>query len=339
MVKMDGPELFPGVRLISHEAPVRHNSTSGGTITLEVLKVFMSKRVTLAASLLLPVALLWSTGCKSKSSAPEQASQPAAQTAPASPAPSNSSAPAPVPAPAPSSTSASPAQPAPAASPAPAQPTPAPANVATAAPAPVAAPQPPPPPPPPPPIVVPAGTMLHVRLVQAVGSKISQEGSRFDATLSSSVTVKGKRVIPAGTRAVGTVTEAHPSGRFKGGASLIVELNSLQIGGRVYSIRTSQVSSESKGKGKRTTAFIGGGGAGGALIGGLAGGGKGALIGGLIGAGAGTAGAVTGNRDITLKSESPLSFQLRSSLTLPARAVKSSTTSASEEPVPTGQPQ
>ena len=59
------------------------------------------------------------------------------------------------------------------------------------------------------PIVVPAGTVLHVRLVQSVGSKISQEGQRFDATLSSSVVVKGEKVIPAGTRAVGTVTEAH----------------------------------------------------------------------------------------------------------------------------------
>jgi hypothetical protein len=171
--------------------------------------------------------------------------------------------------------------------------------------------------------------VLHVRLVQPVGSKISEEGSRFDATLSSSVVVKGEKVIPAGTRAVGTVTEAHPSGRFKGGATLAVELNSIRLNGQIYPIRTSQFSSESKGKGKRTAGFIGGGGAGGALIGGLAGGGKGALIGGLIGAGAGTAGAATGNRDITLRSESPLSFRLSSSLTLPPRK---SASGASSEP-------
>jgi hypothetical protein len=177
-----------------------------------------------------------------------------------------------------------------------------------------------------------------VTLVQAIGSKLSQEGSRFDATLSSPVTVKGVRVIPASTRAVGTVTEAHPSGRFKGGATLAAELNSIHLNGKIYPIRTSQWSSESKGKGKRTTAMIGGGGGAGALIGGLAGGGKGALIGGAIGAGAGTVGAATGNRDITLKSESALSFQLASSLTLPPRPRKSSTASA-EEPAPTTQPQ
>jgi hypothetical protein len=109
-----------------------------------------------------------------------------------------------------------------------------------------------------------------------------------------------------------------------------VELNSIQLNGQVYRIHTSQVSSVSKGKGKRTAGMIGGGTAGGALIGGLAGGGKGALIGGAIGAGAGTVGAATGNRDITLKSESPLSFQLASSLTLPPRPSKSS--AASDEP-------
>src|SRR5713101_5050705 len=50
---------------------------------------------------------------------------------------------------------------------------------------------------------------------------------------------------------------------------------------------------------------------GGALIGGLAGGGKGAIIGGLIGAAAGTGGAgLTGNRDIKLPAETPLTFKL-----------------------------
>src|SRR6185312_13748931 len=279
----------------------------------------MSRRIIVAASLLLPAAFLCSTGCKSKPSTPEQASQPPAQTAPApsNPAASSGST-------APSSAPTNAAQPAPPGSsagtqPAATQPAAAPpVNVATNTPAPTAV------PPPPPPIVVPVGTMLHVRLVQAVGSKTSQPGQRFDATFSSSVVVKGQKAIPAGTPAVGTVTEAHAAGKFKGGATLVVELNSIHLNGQIYPIRTSKVSSESKGKGKRTAGMIGGGTAGGALIGGLAGGGKGALIGGAIGAGAGTVGAATGNRDITLKSESPLSFQLTSSLTLPPRQTKSS---------------
>ena len=271
----------------------------------------MSTKVKLAA-FVLPALLIWNIGCKSKSSNPEQAAQPSAQSTPAA---SNSASPS-----SPASGSTTTAQPASSGATSGTQPSSTSGtNVATNAPAPAAAPVPPPPPPPPPPIVVPAGTVFHVRLVQAVGSKISQEGQRFEATLSSPVVVKGNKVIPAGARTLGTVTEAHASGRFKGGATLGLDLNSVVVGGRVYPIHTSMVSSESKGKGKRTTAMIGGGTAGGALIGGLAGGGKGALIGGLIGAGAGTAGAATGNRDITLPSESPLSFRLTSSLTLPPR--------------------
>lgn len=273
----------------------------------------MLTRVKLAAYVL-PAILVCTVGCKSKSSNPEQSAQPAAQSAPAtssSNSPSSAS-------PAAPAGAANPAQPAPAAAPSGVQPssTSAPTVATNAAvPAPAAAPAPAPPPPPP--IIVPAGTVLHVRLVQAVGSKISQEGQRFEATLSSPVVVRGNRVIPAGARTLGTVTEAHASGRFKGGATLGLDLNSIVVNGKVYPIRTSMMTSESKGKGKRTAGMIGGGTAGGALIGGLAGGGKGALIGGLIGAGAGTAGAATGNRDITLASESRLSFQLVSSLTLP----------------------
>jgi hypothetical protein len=57
--------------------------------------------------------------------------------------------------------------------------------------------------------------------------------------------------------------------------------------------------------------MIGGGGAAGALIGGLAGGGKGAAIGAVVGAGGGTAGAgLTGNREIVFPAETHLTFKI-----------------------------
>ncbi len=179
---------------------------------------------------------------------------------------------------------------------------------------------PPPPPPPPPPIVIPSGTVLTVRLQQAVGSKTSQQGDRFDATMAQAVVVKGEPVIPAGTTGSGTVTEAHAAGRFKGGATLGLSLDHLVIHGTSYRIQTMVMSQTSKGKGKRTGVMVGGGAGAGALIGGIAGGGKGAAIGALVGAGAGTAGAgLTGNRDIALGAESSASFQMTQSLTLKQR--------------------
>lgn len=165
------------------------------------------------------------------------------------------------------------------------------------------------------PVVVPAGTTLTVRLGQSVGSKISTAGDSFSATLASAVTVDGNTVIPAGASARGTVVDAKALGKFKGGASLELRLNSITINGSERSIETSAVSREEKGKGKRTAVLAGGGTALGAIIGGLAGGGKGAAIGALAGGGAGAGGAAfTGNKEIVLPAESALSFRLKSPL-------------------------
>jgi hypothetical protein len=165
------------------------------------------------------------------------------------------------------------------------------------------------------PLVVPAGTTLTVRLGESVGSKISSPGQSFSATLASPVTVDGNTVIPAGASARGTVVDAKPLGRFKGGAILEVRLNSITVNGTEQRIKTSAVTRTLKGKGKRTAVMAGGGTALGAIIGGLAGGGKGAAIGAAAGAGAGTGGAAfTGNKEIVLPAESALSFRLTSPL-------------------------
>jgi hypothetical protein len=165
------------------------------------------------------------------------------------------------------------------------------------------------------PLVVPAGTVLTVRLGQSVGSKISTAGQTFTATLASAVSVDGKTAIPAGAAASGTVVDAKPLGRFKGGASLQLRLTSITIGGSDQSVSTSSVVRTETGKGKRTAVLAGGGAALGALIGGLAGGGKGAGIGALAGGGAGAGGAAfTGNKDIVLPAESALSFKLEQSI-------------------------
>ncbi|HUJ94385.1 MAG TPA: hypothetical protein VLW84_03895 [Terriglobales bacterium] len=165
------------------------------------------------------------------------------------------------------------------------------------------------------PVVVPAGTVLTVRLGQDLGSKISQAGQTFSATVATPVQIDGSDVIPAGASASGTVVAAEPLGRFKGGASLQIKLVSINIKGSDRPVETSSVMRTEKGKGKRTAVVAGGGAALGALIGGLAGGGKGAGIGALAGGGAGTAGAAfTGNKDIVLPAESAVSFKLEQPL-------------------------
>ena len=172
-------------------------------------------------------------------------------------------------------------------------------------------PAPPAAPPPPAVVELPVGTTIRVRLDQDLGSKISQPGDSFQATVSDDVLVHGQTIIAQGARADGTVVDAQPLGRFKGGARLEIRLERVHTRFGSYPVSTSTIDRAEKGKGKRSAEFIGGGAGLGALIGGLAGGGKGAAIGALAGGGAGTAGsAFTGNKQIVLPNETLLTFHL-----------------------------
>jgi hypothetical protein len=164
-------------------------------------------------------------------------------------------------------------------------------------------------------ITVPAGTVLTVRLADAVGSKISQAGQSFGGSLAKPVEVNGVTAIPEGTKVSGEVVDAKPLGHFAGGALLQLRLNNITIGGDEMPVETATFTQTIKGKGKRTAVLAGGGAAVGALIGGLAGGGKGAAIGAGAGGGAGTAGAaLTGNKEIVLPAESAVPFALKAPL-------------------------
>jgi|SRR5271165_7074232 len=161
------------------------------------------------------------------------------------------------------------------------------------------------------PVVVPSGTEVTVSLGSALGSKLSQAGQTFTGTVSQDVMVGSDVVIPKGSAVAGTVTDAKPLGKFAGGASLQVRLDSIKLNGYDLPVQTAAKSFTAKGKGKRTAVLAGGGAALGGIIGALAGGGKGAAIGMAAGGGAGAGGAAfTGNKDIVLPAESDVSFEL-----------------------------
>src|SRR5947207_12323651 len=80
-------------------------------------------------------------------------------------------------------------------------------------------------PPPPEVVELPVGTSIRVRLDQDLGSKISNAGDTFQATVSDDVIVHGRTIIAKGARSDGTVVDAKPLGRFKGGAALVVKLD------------------------------------------------------------------------------------------------------------------
>jgi hypothetical protein len=167
------------------------------------------------------------------------------------------------------------------------------------------------------PLVVPAGTSITISLGSAIGSKISKQGDTFTGSVAKDVMVGNAVAIPQGASVSGTIADAKPLGRFKGGAALQVQLDSVRIHGADVPVQAAARSFSEKGKGKRTAVLTGGGAALGGIIGALAGGGKGAAIGAAAGAGAGAGGsAFTGNKEIALPAESDLSFELSQPLEL-----------------------
>lgn len=163
-----------------------------------------------------------------------------------------------------------------------------------------------------PPLAVPAGTTVTIDLASPLGSKLSQSGDTFTASVAKDVVVDNTVAIPRGSRVSGTVVDAKPLGRFAGGARLEIRLDSINVNGSDLRVQASARSFSVKGKGKRTGVMAGGGAALGGIIGGIAGGGKGAAIGLLAGGGAGGAGAAfTGNKEIVLPAESAVAFELK----------------------------
>ncbi|HET8923012.1 MAG TPA: hypothetical protein VFN26_08465 [Candidatus Acidoferrum sp.] len=170
-------------------------------------------------------------------------------------------------------------------------------------------------------VTLPEGTQFEVTVDETLASNRNHAGDSFAASLSQPVVEDGKTIIPAGAHVSGRVVDAKDSGRLHVPARLSVALSSVEVDGKSYDIETNTLGETGKNHNKRNLGFIGGGAAGGALIGGLAGGGKGALIGSLIGAGAGTAGAAaTGKKDISLPAETRLNFHLLRSVTVTVRS-------------------
>lgn len=165
--------------------------------------------------------------------------------------------------------------------------------------------------PPPVALTAPIGTRVQISTTETLSASQSQVGDTFNGVLATPMTVNGATLFARGVPVTGTVIASKGRGRFKGAGALGIEVNT--IGG--LRVQTDEYERSASGKGRRTGEFIGGGAGLGALIGGLAGGGKGALIGGLVGGGAGTAGAAyTGNKDVVIPAESPVTFHLTAPL-------------------------
>jgi hypothetical protein len=166
--------------------------------------------------------------------------------------------------------------------------------------------------------------MLHVALETAVGSDISRVEEPVRARLTRAISVHGAAVVSEGDVS-GVVTDATRSGKVKGRAHVAIRFNTLvpQSGDTAdarYRIETAAVARTAASTKKKDALEIGGGGAGGALIGALVGGKKGALIGTAIGGGAGTAAVLsTRGQEVRLATGTALELRLTRPVTVRVR--------------------
>jgi len=188
---------------------------------------------------------------------------------------------------------------------------PAPPPPPPAAPAPKAAPRPAADPAPrPKAVTVPAGSVVNVRLTQAIEVDKSQAGQQFKAIVDDPIMINGSVVIPRNATAVLQAAQVEQSGTMKGSDKITLKLNAIGFGGKMYEVASTYVESKGKGEGKKTARKVGGGAGLGAIVGGIAGGGEGAAIGAAVGGVAGAAVSAGGEEHLKLPAETRLQFKL-----------------------------
>jgi len=159
-------------------------------------------------------------------------------------------------------------------------------------------------------VMVPAGTVLNVRLSQGIDVDVTQAGATFNGRVDDPIMIDGRVVIPRAAAVVIQVASVKQSGTLKGSDQIALKLNSISFGDRVYEVVSEYAVAQGKGEGSRTARKVGGGAGLGAIVGGIADGGKGAAIGAVVGGMTGTIVAASGEEHLKLPAETRLQFEL-----------------------------
>jgi hypothetical protein len=171
---------------------------------------------------------------------------------------------------------------------------------------------------------VPLGTELSVRSDETIDSATAAEGQSYAGEITNDVKdAAGDVVIPRGANAQLVIKSASKGGRFQGTSDLVIDLQSVSVGGQQYLVNTTDFVEQGRsgiGANKRTGEYVGGGAGIGTLIGAIAGHGKGAAIGAAAGAGAGAAAQImTKGGSIQIPAETVMTFKLEKTLRVAER--------------------
>ena len=178
-----------------------------------------------------------------------------------------------------------------------------------------------------------SGERFRVRMNETISSKTARAGDTFTTTVTEPVySNNGVVVIPTGSTVVGRINSVKPAKKGGDPGSIDVSFTEVKlpngtrraINGSLTDLDTKKAKSDNEGtasgddRKNDKIIFIGGGAAGGAILGAAVGGGKGALIGGILGAGAGLLGErLTKGEDAEVKSGTEFGVYLNQSVSLP----------------------
>ena len=167
-------------------------------------------------------------------------------------------------------------------------------------------------------VTLPAGTVLPVDLLTAVGSDISRVEQSVQGRLRTAVRSHGVEVLPAGTAISGHVTQAQRPGRVKGRGLIALRFTRIDTPGEGTSkISTAQISRLAPATKEQDALKIVAPAAAGAVIGRVAGGKDAAAKGAVIGGAAGTGYVLsTRGKEVRLAKGADLSVKLTAPLTV-----------------------
>ena len=167
-------------------------------------------------------------------------------------------------------------------------------------------------------LVVSADSVIGLQSETTVTSERARVEDRVEARVTRDVRVGDRVAIPAGSRAIGIVSQVVPGGKFKEHARLAIRFQTIVLGdGTRLPVSTDAVIREGEAPGNESAKKIGGAAVAGTILGAIIGGAKGAAIGGAAGAGAGAAAAAAGERSAaTLRAGEPITIRLLSPVTV-----------------------
>jgi hypothetical protein len=169
-------------------------------------------------------------------------------------------------------------------------------------------------------LVVSADSVIGLQSETTVTSDRARIEDRVEARVTRDVKVGNRVAIPAGSRAIGFVSQVERGGKFKDHGRLAVRFQTVVLpDGTRLPISTDAVIREGSSPGSSSAKKIGGSAVAGTILGAIIGGSKGAAIGGMAGAGAGTGMVAASDGSVaTLHAGEPMTVRLQSPVTVVA---------------------